>query len=162
MYIALESFATKDYDVRRNQLLEDDFASQDEIDEFLAIKYIEVYSPPTPSFSFPIGSIYLSVEQTNPSEYFGGTWQQIKDTFLLAAGDTYTAGSTGGEASHTLTMEEIPKHDMWLSSGGYSPELETAINAGGTYGLATLNKSPTEAHNNMPPYLTVYVWKRTA
>jgi hypothetical protein len=50
---------------------------------------------------YPIGSIYMSVNNVNPSEIFGGTWQQIKDKFLLACGDTYNNGATGGSATHT-------------------------------------------------------------
>ena len=51
---------------------------------------------------YPVGAIYLSVNSINPNTLFGfGSWVQIKDTFLLAAGDTYSAGSTGGEAEHT-------------------------------------------------------------
>ena len=60
---------------------------------------------------YPIGSVYISVTSSNPSELFGGTWERIKDTFLLAAGDTYTAGTTGGSATVTLTTTEIPSHD---------------------------------------------------
>ena len=56
---------------------------------------------------FPVGSIYLSVNNTNPGSVFGGTWVQIKDRFLLGAGSTYTAGKTGGSATHTLTINEI-------------------------------------------------------
>jgi cytochrome c5 len=68
---------------------------------------------------YPIGSIYMSVNNVNPSEIFGGTWQQIKDKFLLACGDTYNNGATGGSATHTpsgtvgnhtLTAAEIPSH----------------------------------------------------
>ena len=60
---------------------------------------------------YPVGSIYLSMNSANPSDIFGfGTWEQIKDTFLLAAGDTYSAGSIGGESTHTLTIQEIPSH----------------------------------------------------
>ena len=47
---------------------------------------------------YPVGSIYMSVNATSPASLFGGTWEQLKDRFLLAAGDTYAAGSTGGEA----------------------------------------------------------------
>ena len=72
---------------------------------------------------YPIGSIYSSTESTSPATLFGfGTWEQIKDKFLLAAGDTYEAGNTGGAASasytpagtvggHTLTVDEIPSHN---------------------------------------------------
>ena len=59
---------------------------------------------------YPVGSIYLSVNNTNPSELFGGTWERIKDKFLLASGDTYSNGSTGGSATHTLTTNEMPSH----------------------------------------------------
>lgn len=59
---------------------------------------------------YPVGSIYLSVNSTNPSTLFGGSWEQIKDCFLLACGDTYSSNTTGGEATHTLTTNEIPKH----------------------------------------------------
>ena len=50
---------------------------------------------------YPVGSIYMSVNSTSPSILFGGTWEQIEDTFLLTAGSTYTAGDTGGSATHT-------------------------------------------------------------
>lgn len=56
-------------------------------------------------FIYPIGSIYLSVNNVNPGTIFGGTWEQIQDTFLLAAGSTYTAGSIGGEPNHSHTTE---------------------------------------------------------
>lgn len=62
--------------------------------------------------TYPVGSIYISVLSTNPAELFGfGTWDQIQDTFLLAAGSNYAAGSTGGEATHRLTVNELPSHD---------------------------------------------------
>lgn len=59
---------------------------------------------------WPVGSIYMSVNSTDPGTLFGGTWQRLKDRFLLGAGDTYMAGSQGGEASHTLTENEMPAH----------------------------------------------------
>ena len=59
---------------------------------------------------YPIGSIYLSVVNTNPATIFGGTWQAIQDAFLLGAGTTYLAGATGGEATHVLTENEMPTH----------------------------------------------------
>lgn len=122
---------------------------------------------------YPVGAIYMSTVETNPSTLFGfGTWERIQDTFLLAAGSTYSAGSTGGEATHTLTEGEIPAHRHMI----------TYPNAGGPYGDAAIGypeSSNTKktwmaemcktesvgggtAHNNMPPYLAVYVWKRTA
>lgn len=62
--------------------------------------------------TYPIGSIYISVNATNPQISLGfGTWEQIKDRFLLASGSSYSSGSTGGEASHKLTVNEMPGHD---------------------------------------------------
>lgn len=59
---------------------------------------------------YPIGSIYISTYNRNPSLYFGGEWEQIEDRFLLASGSTYTNGDTGGEATHSLTESEMPRH----------------------------------------------------
>lgn len=115
---------------------------------------------------YPVGSIYMSVTSTSPATLFGfGTWQQIKDTFLLSAGDTYTAGSTGGEATHTLTVDEMPSHShKWYSSGSTGTVANSTRYQGSGKNLV-FNTDPAGgglAHNNMPPYLTVYMWKRTA
>ena len=122
---------------------------------------------------FPVGAIYLSVTDVSPAELFGGTWEQIKDTFFLAAGDTYTAGSTGGEVEHTLTTTEMPYHSHTiLLNSASSVSYDTWDYS---YGASKANRSyysqgPAEpivggaggsgAHNNMPPYLSVYAWKR--
>lgn len=65
----------------------------------------------------PIGSLYVSSDSTNPEEIFGGKWEQITDTFILAAGNTYLVNEIGGSTSHTLTQEEMPYHyhDMYVS-----------------------------------------------
>ena len=129
---------------------------------------------------YPVGSIYMSVNATNPAELFGGTWERIKDRFLLAAGNTYAAGSTGGEAQHTLTVDEMPSHfheHIYGVSG--SQEIYFENNSGDSSGAhvgnntsnqssdyrsiaSTGNAGGSTAHNNMPPYLAVYMWKRTA
>ena len=67
---------------------------------------------------YPVGSVYISVTGTNPQVLFGGEWTQIKDTFLLACGNSYANGATGGEANHTLTANEMPNHNHALNSGG--------------------------------------------
>ncbi len=121
---------------------------------------------------YPIGSLYLSVINVNPANFFGGTWEQIKDLFLLACGDIYSAGSTGGEATHKLTVNEMPSHKHGIAgfpdgtSQGWAdpnvrivyhttndnpyPHIDALINSAGG----------DQAHNNMPPYLAIYVWKR--
>lgn len=131
----------------------------------------------------PIGSIYMSLDPTDPHDLFGGTWERIKHTFLLGAGDsTDTVGTTGGERDHTLTIPEIPSHNhsatLNFVQGGtlYSVDLAADYpqGSGGTWkGVATgqdynnlvINVGQTgggQPHNNMPPYLAVYMWKRVA
>lgn len=117
----------------------------------------------------PVGSLYQSTDSTSPAELFGGTWEQIKDVFLLAAGDSHAAGSTGGEETHVLTAAEMANHTHGYDYTGQSDTTGTGaikiVSPGGTAnaytGKATSNCGG-QAHNNMPPYLAVYTWRRTA
>ena len=138
-------------------------------------------------YAHPVGSVYISTAATDPANLFGGgTWERIKDVFLLAAGDTYAAGASGGEAAHTLTANEMPSHthnpanqagyygfitnsqkaftvgDMGVQSGSgrYYPYASAAFDI--SRNTATGATGGGKAHNNMPPYLTVYAWRRTA
>ena len=148
---------------------------------------------------FPIGYIYLSTSSIDPGTIFGGTWQQIKDRFLLTAGDTYSAGSIGGEATHTLTQAETPAHthtrgtmnitgtlqcenrsveDNGVYSGAFyrstgsqtymgigdsdSDNPRLMFDASRSWKGETSSVGGNEAHNNMPPYLTVYAFERIA
>lgn len=72
----------------------------------------EVYVKGKPLWEliYPMGSLYLSAVDTDPGVLFGGTWERIRDRFLLAAGTAYGAGTTGGEAVHTLAESELPTH----------------------------------------------------
>lgn len=151
----------------------------------------EIYPNP-----FPVGAIYMSVDSRNPSQIFGGKWEQIKDKFLLCAGTTYKPGTSGGNANHnhttgncTLNVNQIPSHQHMTSNGENGAILnwsnitsgdywghkykEGSFASNGAYALNQLRTSPTggnQAHNhgntgstsNMPPYLAVYVWRRTA
>ena len=129
---------------------------------------------------YPIGSIYMSINETNPSELFGGEWERIKDTFLLASGDTYEGGSTGGEATHTLTTDEMPSHTHTQNAHSHTigslKRYDISGNGGAAVGdgygntnnyktgsttATNQNTGGGQAHNNMPPYLTVFMWKRT-
>lgn len=120
---------------------------------------------------YPVGSIYMSINSTSPATLFGGTWKAIRGKFLLGAyGDTYKAGSTGGEAAHTLTENEMPshRHTIWFPNEGGEQSAEIGYPVAGskkTYYAEASKTSPAgggAAHNNMPPYLAVYIWKRTA
>lgn len=115
----------------------------------------------------PVGSIYQSVNDVSPANLFGGTWERLKDVFLLAAGDTYAAGATGGEAAHTLTVEEMPSHSHEMQY----VSAETGDSVAGVKGAPLANWWSADyirtsgggaAHNNMPPFIAMYTWKRTA
>lgn len=126
---------------------------------------------------YPVGSIYMSVNDVNPSTLFGGTWERIQDKFLLSAGNTYTAGDTGGAATVTLTTNQIPSHShnfgRYVPSSGAGFFGDDTDKQGGTAHMkvcanknnfsnitGTQASGGGQAHNNMPPYLVVYVWKR--
>lgn len=121
---------------------------------------------------YPVGAIYISCNSTGPATLFGGTWEQIQGRFLLASSESYPAGSTGGETTHTLTVSEMPSHNHTLnasySSAGSSSSVEGKMLAGDDNNGWIWNYSVTgntgdgAAHNNMPPYLAVYMWWRTA
>ena len=157
---------------------------------------------------YPIGSIYMSANSTSPATLFGGTWTQLKDQFLLCAGSTYSAGSTGGSANTTLTTANMPAHahtrgtmDItggWAGMGhtsgitygfntqdcSYSGAFFAGSSSGQTEAFQNYSRQERKnsvafqasrswtgetssvgsgtAFSNMPPYLAVYVWKRTA
>ena len=156
--------------------------------------YVASHSGVTALDIYPVGSIYMSVNAVDPGVLFGGTWEPIEDRFLLAAGDTYNNGATGGEASVTLTAAQsgVPAHQHNVGTLSVSPsghKIKTnsyALGSGGTsrnivtssgslssgtvtdgHGISgsvanNTAKNATSAHNNMPPYLVVNMWKRTA
>lgn len=122
----------------------------------------------TAAGAYPVGAIYLSVTDTDPATLFGGTWERIGGRFLLGADDTYTAGSTGGEAEHTLTIDEMPKHnheiDNLNASGNATPYMTVQAQDKVGYGgnVQTMYAGGSQPHNNMPPYLAVFMWKRVS
>lgn len=148
-------------------------------------KVIKKYVDNMVDLIYPVGSIYMSANDTSPSILFGGEWERIKDRFLLSAGDTYSAGSTGGSATHTLTVDEMPSHEghLYANETAFVPNgpdsyfldynaatsngiLEKyndrpyIIAAGNEAIIKGFSRGGTEPHNNMPPYLAVYMWKR--
>ena len=182
------------------------------------------FNPTLTDLIYPVGSIYMSVNTTSPSVLFGGVWEQIQGRFLLASDTNNPVGTTGGEATHTLTTAEMPAHNHSGSSvsagahthtrgtmdingsfqfsgidtynttnavGAFAYNLSNGAanghdnNIGGGHlyvdfyafrnwtGATSSNGAHTHtinvgstgsgsAHNNMPPYLAVNIWKRTA
>lgn len=114
---------------------------------------------------YPVGSIYLAYNHTDPSTLFGGTWVRIENRFLWATTPGGTIGQTGGEQTVTLTIDEIPSHSHGsVYSGMVSGTKNTAwLSSGGSnMAYGALYKGGGEAHNNMPPYIQVSAWRRTA
>lgn len=118
---------------------------------------------------YPIGSVYISSQPTDPGTLFGGTWMRIKDTFILAAGDSYAIGATGGAASVTLTKAQMPKHTHKVkytggnANGIYGGQPGTSVSADFAYNSLIIDyEGGDQPFNNMPPYITRYVWERTA
>ena len=127
----------------------------------------------------PIGSIYSSTVATSPADLFGGTWERIKGAFIWGIEDGEQAGITGGEATHTLTVDEMPthRHPMFVYSasasetasgsdyvGDRAVSLEYTADSRKTYWqqLFQAETGGNQPHNNMPPYYGAYVWRRTA
>ena len=81
--------------------------------------------------TYPVGSIYWSKNATNPSYLFGGTWEQIKDTFILAAGSNYKINTSGGAATHTLTTSQLPSHTHGVGTYVVTGAFELRPSAGG-------------------------------
>lgn len=123
---------------------------------------------------YPLGSIYITTSNTHPNVLFPNTfWIPIYDRFLLGGGKSYKVGSTGGEVTHTLTANEMPAHAHYMASGNsggdgtWEPDagyyLIDSVTTDKTTFWAQLgmnNAGGSAAHNNMPPYLAVYMWKR--
>jgi microcystin-dependent protein len=148
---------------------------------------------------YPVGAYYISESATNPATLFGfGTWELLTDRTLMGAGSSYAVGAQGGEATHTLTVAEMPSHRhalglstdndgnhslsrpnsvIWAPSD-HSPEAnyptgtKRKFGVNGTFGdrgvtefydcgwISTTGTS--SAHNNLPPYRAVYIFRRTA
>lgn len=127
---------------------------------------------------------WVSNDPTSPASFIGGTWERIEGKFIMGASDTYQAGSTGGEAEHTLTEGELPNitgnfdfqsdgnnqgivtgaHGVFslgqMSIGGFRPNNKTdESNCARQIRMSFGSNSP---HNNIPPYYSVYIWRSVA
>ena len=119
---------------------------------------------------YPVGAIYLSVNSTSPATLFGGTWEEIQGKFLLGRSSSHAAGSSGGAENVTLAISQIPSHTHGFDgSRNFIRYVDSGGNMGASsgsslfgQGLNLKNTGGNESHNNMPPFLAIYIWKRIA
>lgn len=136
---------------------------------------------------YPVGSYWLTEGSQNPADVIGGgVWEKVGNRFLLGADSEHPAGSTGGEEKHTLTVSEMPSHNHQVSkqvfmisnpSGAFVindksfDALAATDNANASYGTSCTsdqkssilaNSGSSQAHNNVPQYRAVNIWRRTS
>lgn len=121
---------------------------------------------------YPVGSVYLSVNNINPKVLFGGIWEKITDKFLVGAGNLYTLGDTGGSSTHTLTIEEMPAHRHRLTGRSWAQHTDSPSDLEGLSMISNVGSvdSPLDgvstsvggnkAFDILPPYVAVNIWKR--
>lgn len=140
--------------------------------------YVDAAITATKSTLLPVGSIVVLGVSTNPATLYGfGTWTAIEGKVLVgkaASGTFGTLDATGGEETHTLTVNEMPAHthELTYSGNGKSITLNTgSTNYNLTWGTTGTNTTPDiigksvgggAAHNNLQPYVVKYMWQRTA
>ena len=98
------------------------------VDEKLNYLYGQLQD--TASKLYPVGSVYISFNSANPSTLFGGTWTRLKDTFLLVNGDSYAPNTTGGSATKTIAVSNMPSHNHSVNSSGSHTHTATTSTAG--------------------------------
>ena len=128
---------------------------------------------------YPVGSIYVSKDPTDPAELFGGSWKRIKERFIWAIGDNENPGDTGGEKTHTLTEAELPELSGSILNFALQEQGQSVSASGvfstrqsqewATYGsngkiqdsdIVDFSAGSGQAHNNMPPWEGFYIWER--
>ena len=130
--------------------------------------------------SYPVGSVYISTSSTNPGSTYGGTWEEYGKGKTLVGVDSIdsdfnTVEKIGGEKTHTLTIDEMPSHSHYLNGtvvgwpmndpSGQEWSVSYNKNTSAPYASWRSNSAlsgGSQAHNNLQPYITVYMWKRTA
>lgn len=114
---------------------------------------------------YPIGSIYMSINSTNPGQLFGGTWEALKDRFLIGAGNTYIVNATGGATQAYIQQNQLPSRTMVRQSVSGQKYGCTCNQSGSGWMnicLADGGFDSGKPMGIMNPYLAVYMWKRTA
>ena len=119
----------------------------------------------------PVGSYYWSQKNISPEELFGGKWESIYGKFIFSTDSNHSVDSTGGEEKHQLTIDEMPSHNHGYAIFNYYSYMRSNLNSGSwiypyrndsnfSYYPTTNYTGGSQAHNNMPPYITAYCWRR--
>lgn len=123
---------------------------------------------------YPVGSVYMSTSSANPSTFIGGTWQRYAQGRTIVGVSESEAefsyvGKTGGEKSHRLTNQEMPSHSHGFNGNkmvgnGFGDAPANVTASGGWFQLhsKTGSEGGDQPHNNLQPYITTYIWLRTA
>ena len=128
--------------------------------------------------TYPVGSIYISYSNTNPASLFGGTWESYGTGRTLVGVDTSqtefnTIGKTGGEKTHKLTIAEMPYHTHDFNRPKFWGSEIELTQSGSIYGQTNTvlpnavsgrvnGEGGGQDHNNLQPYITVYMWRRVS
>ena len=124
------------------------------VDEKLNYLYSQLQD--TASKLYPVGSVYISFNSANPQTLFGGTWTRLKDKFLLANGDSYAPNTTGGSATKTIAVSNMPSHNHSVSSSGSHSHSVTTAGAGGHTHTASSNTTGSHKHERGSMNITGY------
>jgi len=111
------------------------------------LNYLYSQLQDTASKLYPVGSVYISFNATDPSTLFGGTWQRLKDTFLLVNGDSYAPNTTGGSATKTIAVSNMPSHNHIVNNAGNHTHTATTSSSGNH--THTTNSSGNHNHWTM-------------
>ena len=122
--------------------------------------------------TYPVGSIYITTSSTNPSVIYGGTWERYGQGKTLVGlneseSEFSTVNKIGGEKTHTLTISEMPRHthSLYMNSGTDDLSrgfwlVQDAVPVSTSRANITEYEGWSQPHNNLQPYITVYMWKR--
>lgn len=109
------------------------------------LNYLYSQLQDTASKLYPVGSVYISFNSANPQTLFGGTWTRLKDKFLLASGDSYAPNTTGGSATKTIAVSNLPAHNHTVNASTHSHSVTTA---GGGSHTHTASSNTTGSHTH--------------
>lgn len=122
----------------------------------------------------PVGSLYISENPTSPAELYGGTWERIEGRFIMGASDTYPVGSTGGSATVSINKTNLSNVTLGVytqcTKKGYGEDYDVVnlkdSHADGKGEFSRTGRTAPLGNgtplNILPPYYSIYIWRRVA